>query len=315
VNALDNLNISISFWGKVIDQDDKPLAGVTIKGYVMHDTAASPYGYSLNHFDTVTSEEGGFEITDTSGSGLTIESITKEGYELSKNVKTHFGYRGYAEKFIPDESNPVIFKMWKRKTADVMVTCGTKGSIKIPSNGTFFNLDLVPMKQADADGDLQINVQADTSNVKQGNQKYNWNVTINTVNGGLIESNDEFLYLAPENGCTPMWSADMAFDHLDWSTQISKSFYLQIRGGKYYARMNLELMTDYRPSPHGTALLRITCWLNPTGSRNLEYDSRKTITPQRIAQIGLEKAIEEARDPDERQRKYDASLGIPSSGK
>jgi len=310
-NALENLNVAIKFWGKVVDQDDNPLSGVIIKGYVMHDTVASPYGYSLGHFEIATSKDGHFEITDVSGSGLTIESIVKEGYELSKNVKTHFGYRGYAEKFTPDQNNPVVFKMWERHGAEPLVKCYI--NIGIPCDGTPVLIDFLKNKKVDSGGNLRITFKREPLHIQRGKDKgYDWTLLLEAIDGEILDSTEEFMYMAPEAGYKSSLQIEMLKTDPNWISILNKPFYLKLQDGKQFARVNLELYTNFEPPPTS---LQIESWLNPSGSRNLEYDSKKSITPQRIAQIGLEKAIEEARDPDERQRKYDASLGIPSSGK
>jgi len=268
-SALENLNVSIKFWGEVVDQNDQPLAGVTIKGYVMHDTAASPYGYSLGHFEAITGEDGHFEITDASGSGLTIESIVKEGYELSKNIKTHFGYRGYAEKFTPDQNNPVVFKMWEKRGAEPLLSSFI--TTTAACDGTPVMVDLLKGKRVDQGGDLRVIFKRIPLHIQRGKDRsYDWTLTVEAIDGVIKMSNDEFAYLAPESGYTSSVIIDMPMTSKDWISTIEKQFYLKLHDGKYFARVNLRLPTDFEPPP---TALKIESWLNPTGSRNLEYDS------------------------------------------
>jgi hypothetical protein len=41
--------------------------------------------------------------------------------------------------------------------------------------------------------------------------------------------------------------------------------------------------------------IQFDSYLNPSSSRNLEYDSSKRISPERVVAVGLEKAAEEAK--------------------
>ena len=73
-----------------------------------------------------------------------------------------------------------------------------------------------------------------------------------------------------------------------WQPQAERSYFLKLANG-CYARIEFKMIAG------GDHYFKIESYLNPSGSRNLEYDPKKSITPERIKEIGLEKAIEEAR--------------------
>ena len=100
-----------------------------------------------------------------------------------------------------------------------------------------------------------------------GKQKYDWKATIEAIDGGLMETRDEFMYRAPENGYAPRIEVSMPSSSPDWSVRQKASYYLRVHDGRCYGRMTIEFRTD---SERATTGVTITSALNPTGSRNLE---------------------------------------------
>ncbi len=78
--ALENRNVPIEIYGKVIDQDSNALAGVTINGRVRHWDPSS-FGGSIP-VAAETDREGRFHLHGATGDAVDIEAISKAGYEL-----------------------------------------------------------------------------------------------------------------------------------------------------------------------------------------------------------------------------------------
>jgi len=121
------VNIPITFYGKVIDQNGSPVAGAKVDLKV-----------GIDHFELNTSEEkdytleadqnGNFILTNAFGSGFDISSIGKTGYELSKNTQRSYEYTvGYI--FHPDPNNPVIIKMWKKQGKEKLTHSAWHGKV------------------------------------------------------------------------------------------------------------------------------------------------------------------------------------------
>jgi len=99
-------------------------------------------------------------------------------------------------------------------------------------------------------------------------EKYDWSCLIEGIEGGLIESKDEQMYRAPETGYLPRYEVRMSASDPQWSDRAKRQFYLKSREGKVYARLDVEIFASYR----NKAVFSVKYFVNPSGSRNLEYD-------------------------------------------
>lgn len=271
-------NIPIKFWGKVIDQDNHPLEGVKVRLYTMRGNEYAPgkFNYPIDYRDFTTSADGLFTLTDATGYTLTIESIAKEGYELAKSRMT-FGYNGSSDLFVPESQHPVIFKMWKKGIQEPLIFYHK--NTRIPYDGTPITLDLAKGKYStdvNAAGDLRITLLRSPLKIKWGTRNFDWQATIDAIDGGIIETKDEFMYRAPVEGYLPRIEIKMASGDPNWTSHKELSFYLKSQGGKHYSRVTVEFRTD---SDQETTGFTFTSYINPTGSRNLEYDPAKEIKP------------------------------------
>ena len=103
------------------------------------------------------------------------------------------------------------------------------------------------------------------------NAPFDWKVILNVPDGGLLEFNDEFPFLAPENGYTSSIEINMPASLGDkWRMVIEKQFYIVFGVPKKYARIKFEINVKGQN-------YFIDYYTNPDGSRNLEYDKSKEI--------------------------------------
>ena len=98
--------------------------------------------------------------------------------------------------------------------------------------------------------------------------------------GGFLEvTSDVYLNEAPEKGYQPQYEmkryATNVINYASWPTfRTDRTFYFKSRGGKVYGHFQIkELEPDYR----GMAAIRIESYVNPAGSRNLEFEASKQI--------------------------------------
>lgn len=274
--ALEANNIPIRFFGKVVDQDGRPLVGVNvhIETRVLIEAAPTVLGAEFHKYNLVSDADGLFVLSNARGDTMTVDSIEKEGYELSHNAKMGFLYNRPPTDpslFIPDPARPALFKMWKKRGAEPIAhhQLSRQG---IPCDGTPLTFDLLTGKKDGKQSDIRVSFWRNPLHIVQDKQKYDWKLVIESTDGGLIRSDDEFMYVAPEDGYQPKIEIAMAATNSNWVIKENASFYLKSRGGKHYARINLQLTTNYEPPPTG---LTIESWLNPNGSRNLEFDRSK----------------------------------------
>ncbi len=87
--------------------------------------------------------------------------------------------------------------------------------------------------------------------------------------------NEELMFEAPEAGYQPSWALEIGVR--DASYEISKTvkFYLRTADGKY-AAMRAEIVQ----MGIAEAEVNLSAYINPSGSRNLQYDASKRIAPR-----------------------------------
>lgn len=112
-------------------------------------------------------------------------------------------------------------------------------------------------------------------------EKYDWSFVMTAIDGGFIEvTNNAYLNEAPEIGYQQQYQViRYATNVVNYSTyplyRTDRTFFLKSRGGQVYGHFHInELEPDYRG---GMAALRIEYYINPAGSRNLEFDPAKQI--------------------------------------
>lgn len=281
----------IEFYGKAVDQHGNPVPDAEVIGGVL---TARGFNASVGEYRTRTDTEGKFQFKGLVGASLGI-AIRKAGYEqdLRGGAGNDFKFSlMYGSKNVhrPAPDRPVIFNMWKLAGPEPMVEVRKFWGIE--SDGRIYTLDLVAGKKqesADAVGDFRLRLFR-PKGVSLGD-KYDWSFTLEGIGGGLIEIADRFPYLAPESGYQAKCELNFQSAATNWVGEASKQFYFSSRNGKVYGRLQVRINPNYQQGP----VVDVRGYVNPSGSRNLEWDSSKRISSERIAAVGLEKAIEEAK--------------------
>ncbi len=85
LQAIEGTNVPINFWGKIIDQNGRPIADVKVNYSYSTEhgsiTGAAWAQQEIHKGETNTSEACTFAVTNLAGHNLTIEFLTREGYE------------------------------------------------------------------------------------------------------------------------------------------------------------------------------------------------------------------------------------------
>ncbi len=68
----------------------------------------------------------------------------------------------------------------------------------------------------------------------------------------------------------------MAADDPKWTDEMSVELYLKSQGGKHYSAVKLNVMVGSEKPKTGFSFCS---FLNPSGSRNLEYDPLQDVVP------------------------------------
>ncbi len=267
--APNYMNVPISFYGRVVDQDNNPLSGVRVVVSVrqwFHPAASVGLDSSFPKTELTTDAGGYFQFANGSGDDLRIEALTKEGYEAEAKALRGFGYNT-SERFNPDPNQPVVFRMWKAGTKQPLIT-GDK-FLPIVPDGRTYTLDLLKgtLEEGENEGDLRLTIKRSPD--AAWGKKYEWSFELAGINGGLKEEADayESMYLAPSEDYAK--KVTMAFHPGEegWTYGISKRFYVKTRNGKLYGRMDVEVQAFYLKDKQGRFGIKYA--INPAGERLL----------------------------------------------
>jgi hypothetical protein len=258
---MESQNSPIALYGLVVDQDGNPVPGVKVRVGVRHWNVVTPAPWGAQGqtipLEKVTAADGRFEMRDVTGDGVHIESISKSGYQLSPKARNHFGPSSGSIE------NPVIIRMWKEQAAEPLVSGNRIFGI---DSSKVYTLDLITGKKTEglAVGDLRVSITRPDGVSRR--DKYPWSFSIEGIEGGVVESNDEFMYLAPESGYEPKYEMQLDPKESSWAPLVKKQFFLCSRGGGVYGRIQIEVRSIYNVH----SALEIDYAVNPAGSRNLQ---------------------------------------------
>ena len=286
--TLETLNHNpIEFYGCALDQLGEPVAGANVSGTVLYNTGTQS---GVNKVATTTDAQGNFQFTGLMGQDIGI-GISKEGYEYHrKNSSFSYSYfEADHKRHQPDSRNPVIFTLWKKQAAEPLVHYDTDHDV--PANGTPIRINLATGQIGGQDADLVVTVSRTPLQMRYGEQGFAWAATVEVVGGGLIRAGQRDYYnLAPESGYVPRFEFTQEAQNVraaqnekvkwTWARAVSDDFFISSRNGKNFARVSLRIMANAdRKEGDNIAAVRTTVWLNPNGSRNLEFDPQKLAAP------------------------------------
>ena len=253
---------SQDFYGKIIDQYGKPVEGAAAIGTLMQIQGIDT-GTKKETHTTKSDENGGFQFTGLHGWQLGVV-VKKEGYEMGQGAGF---YQAPNQKDISNPSERAIFTMWKLKGPEPMIH--TMIDASLACNGTSRNFDVVNARR-DA-GNLVATFSRTPLNIEKI-PTFDYILTLVMKGGGLIEGNDLYPNEAPPDGYQSIRVVMRANDP-KWTSSMDRSYYFF--DGKNYGRLKIALEANCQPPP---CYFNIEAYLNPSGSRNLEYDREKSKT-------------------------------------
>ena len=268
--AVEAMNVPVVFFGRVVDQDKAPLAGVKVRASVRswHVIATPDGDATFARYEAISGSDGSFQINGGRGNALTIEALEKDGYEPESKALLGFGYTT-SDPLRPDPNNPVVFRMWKADTKAQLIT-GNKRFSLVPDGRTYM-IDLLTgaiSESATAEGDLRVSIRRPEK--AAWGQRYDWTLDVQVINGGLVEETDgsSGMFRAPEEGYAREWRLDAKAADESWSYGTGqKRFYVKSRGGRNYGRLEVEAYAYYLQNKQGR--FNLTWAMNPAGDRLL----------------------------------------------
>jgi hypothetical protein len=250
----------INFYGRVIDENETPVAGAKAR-FVWNDLSIE----GTSTAQTISDADGLFSLLDRKGKGLTV-TVTKDGYyTFHDSDRPSFEYANpYDALFVPDSNNPVVFHLRKKGTGEPLLTFSK--NFAIPRDGTPVGIELSEGKKVSLErADLVVRCWTQDRE-KDSSNRYDWKLEIQVPKGGLLESTNEFPFLAPVDGYKERDEIEMP-KTLEgaWKRTFERKYFVKTRKGSY-GRI------QFRMIAHGDHFCIIDSALNPPGSRNLEYD-------------------------------------------
>jgi hypothetical protein len=262
------LSIPIEFYGKVVDQFDRPVSGAMVDYRLLDKFNASG---SIGH--TKADDQGMVKISGVRGASISV-SVYKEGYySIQEASSQSFAYGVGADAYTkspPPKDNPAVFVLHKMGETAALVFHEAR-SARVPKNGTPAYWDFAA---GIASSNGQLKVEAWTNDQALDEQKrYDWKCRISIPGGGLQERTGQFDFEAPSDGYRAYEEVSFTRVSENWKHRFNKEYFAMLPDGTY-ARFKFWFTTG------GNHFFEVESHLNPTrGSRNLEFDPAKAIKP------------------------------------
>lgn len=279
-------NKPIAFYGKVVDQFNEPVQGIrvvlTTLSWFDPSGKGEDWDQQEDDHTLITDTGGRIDFRGGKGTSISVELQPKAGYLYGEYPFSHLGIkRDFNYSFNPawdhptnspihqaDPARPVIFRVWKIQGGETVVKWGPGKAVR--QDGTFVAVDLLEREFRSEESpmaDFRVALNAEIPAGARADYKCRWSVQIEAINGGLVLTDDEYMYLAPDAGYQPAIALTFDPADADWERTKTFKFYLRSDGGKHCARV--VLTAGPRPDLD-TGLISFSSVINLTGSRNLE---------------------------------------------
>jgi hypothetical protein len=249
--------IPIKFYGIVLDESERPLAGANV-----HFQWTNLSARGTADADTTTDLQGHCSLENVDGKSLLVRVFKSGYYSTDSRNRWSFEYANPFEEtfYQPSAAAPVIFHLRKQKPA-ADVTSKTVEMV-LSGDGTPLKLDLVSGKISTSG---QMEAQAwKPWPPRPMEPPYEWKIVLTIPGGGFVETREDFAFEAPETGYEQPYVIDMSpsLGRL-WKVSAERSLYFTIGEPKRYGRMSLR--TD-----GGSRYVFFDYVINQSGGRNLE---------------------------------------------
>jgi len=257
----------ITFYGKVVDQNGEPIPGANVDYGTI-----DKFDESGSDYQSKSDENGGFSITGINGAVLTV-GVRKEGYyNIHGKSDAAFAYGVGVDptrKAPPTKDNPAMFVLQRIGVTEPLLHIASR-QYRMSKSGEPIEIDLKTGNLvAPGTGNLRLERWANDRN-KDTKGHFDWGFRITAPQGGLAERKEQFAFEAPQEGYTEKIEIKMPASVADtWSYAINRSYFVVMRD--HYALIKLDIY-----SGHDNAVL-LEAFVNPTGSRNLEFDPAKVV--------------------------------------
>lgn len=253
----------INFWGKVIDETGQPIEGATIS-FQWNDLSAK----GTSEKEMKSDGNGLFALTGQTGKGLSVHVEKRGYYQPSDEYISSFEYADPSKRFHPDAARPVVFVLTKADKWEPLIHRG--GLVRLQDQNSRLILNLTNPSDWQK-GDLAFEIWRDPNRTTR--RFYDWSFTVKCPSGGVTLWETEFPGSAPESGYTPELKLEFKGDDPAWTDHTSPKFYFVFGSPPRYGRISVTRYFAYGDR------MDVEYWVNPSGSRNVEADPRRSPEP------------------------------------
>jgi len=307
---------ALKMYGRVVDQYGQPVvnAGIWQNGGSAFLMEGGGRGYAR------TDEEGYFRI-DTTGVSLELGGVSHpeiDGVNYPKSGKGQLRLYNISARFLTYPNGPMgeyylenyntkenafLIKTWRMQGYEGAVA--GKTTLEINADGRIYTLKFDEHKKRNRDnllregeyeGDLRVSCTRDIHayNIEENKINYgDWRFSITPIDGGIQETNDLYMNMAPGTDYKASLLIDMKKGTSDYERSVvNKRYYFKAHNDKTYG-MIYAYIKPY--STEDSCDFYITEYrYNSTGSRNLELkrdNSSQQLLPvnpsvQKLANLG-----------------------------
>lgn len=290
--------VPIEFYGQVLDQDDSPVAGASVKAEVAYYAGFSLTRlreldlYDAKEVELTTDAEGRFKLDDLKGRSVRFW-VSKEGYIGADGPVGYFydPSEGSAVHH-PDPARPEVFPLWKKGAGVELLSFDVRLFIENTDPNRIYTVSLLEdriMPGVSGEGDMVVEAYNEGGGLneltgRRLRKEYDWEVKLLLPgDGGILKTDDPYPYRAPEAG----YQAQLVFRSnkadKDWTSIKRGNYYFRDSQGRY-GRLHLEV----KARAYEIIVRFEEVAVNPDGSRNLQpMDDEDEASPEELEVLML----------------------------
>lgn len=257
-------NALIAYYGRVVDQDSKPLKGVAVE-YTVHALPKIPVPWGPDETtkgSCVTDHNGLFSVEGMLGTSLYVTGLSKTGYRKSGYYKQGgVRYEPYSpQRHIPDRDKPVEFMLIRDDLPKAEEAFNQQLRFNWNAESTIKDL-------GQNVGKLEFTASRKGRDKTNTIKKFEWEVKMRTMGFTLAKLPDENSRIAPLEGYGPNARVGFSPEEKTWKIEVSERYAIRTDSG-IYGLMDLRV---YGGGNDGSVSGRVTVFLNKSGARNLDH--------------------------------------------
>ncbi len=271
---------AITFWGRVIDQYNQPIANAEI--YYTGTSAYLAEGGGRGRLRT--DEQGYFEIT-TVGAELLLTGVVAPSIDQVAGgvvyFRSHSGTQGFDNwKKHTSKETAYIVHAWRLSKYEGAISVNSDFGAYSGKNYTIRFSNKWGEKQVfegEKKGDLHISCTREP--ISSYKDRIDWQMQIIPVNGGIQETKGLYQNIAPEDGYQAEANIVMIKGNKNYQHQYHNRYYFYSNNKAVYGSIDIDV-EPFASIEKQACSIRIRAKINPTGSRNLELKRSNTSQPQ-----------------------------------